>query len=135
MDDISLTGRIDRVDWLDEAERTVTLIDFKTGKPKSVNQIEGRTVSLGLSEREKSLPESIRGPYKRQLLFYKLLTQLDQSFIPEAVEGVFAVIEPNPNGKLVTRRFELKDEDVKELKDLIRQVMAEIRKLEFLDFI
>jgi DNA helicase II / ATP-dependent DNA helicase PcrA len=135
LDDIHLTGRIDRVDWLDKEKRLVKVIDYKTGKAKSDNYIEGKIVSAGLSEREQQLPESIRGPYKRQLLFYKLLTDLDESFIPMVTEGEFDFVEPNSRGKLIKRSFLLKKEDVDELKELISEVMKEIRELKFLELI
>lgn len=132
LDDIPLSGRIDRVDWIDPVKKTVRVIDYKTGKPKSVNYIEGRLASMDLSEREQALPKSIRGPYKRQLLFYKLLAELDRSFIPKVTQGIFDFIEPQPSGKLVQRQFDLPDEDVTELKNLIKEVMAEIRALKFI---
>ncbi|PIR62492.1 MAG: hypothetical protein COU65_03120, partial [Candidatus Pacebacteria bacterium CG10_big_fil_rev_8_21_14_0_10_42_12] len=131
--DITLTGRIDRIDWHDISKKTARVVDYKTGRIRSVNDIEGKTVSAGLSEREQSLPESIRGPYKRQLLFYKLLTELDRTFVPTVVEGVFDFIEPNKtNGKQVSHTFALDDSAVNDLKELIKEVMGEIRGLEFL---
>ncbi len=130
--DIHLTGRIDRVDWLDQEKRLVRVIDYKTGKARSKNYIEGKVASANLSEREQELPESIRGPYKRQLLFYKLLTDLDETFIPTVTEGMFDFVEPNRSGNFMRRNFVLEADDVNELKDLIKQVMAEIRSLEFL---
>jgi DNA helicase II / ATP-dependent DNA helicase PcrA len=134
LDDIPLSGRIDRVDLLDAEKKLVRVIDYKTGSARTAGEIEGKTVSVPLSERELSLPESIRGPYKRQLLFYKLLTQLDQTFGYTVEEGVFDFVEPNKQtGKLVRRAFTLKDTDVEDLKTLIRQVMKEIRNLEFLE--
>ncbi|MBU1885099.1 ATP-dependent helicase, partial [Patescibacteria group bacterium] len=133
--DIHLTGRIDRVDWLDKEKKLVKVIDYKTGKAKSDNYIEGKIVSAGLSEREQLLAESVRGPYKRQLLFYKLLTDLDETFIPVATQGEFDFVEPNSRGKLVKRSFVLTDEDVNDLKDLIKEVMREIRSLKFLELI
>lgn len=132
LDDIKLVGRIDRVDWIDKASKTVRVIDYKTGQAKSVNEIEGKTASSGLSARELELPENIRGPYKRQLVFYKLLTELDKTFIPKATEGVFEFVEPNESGKFVSRSFALLDEDVAELKKLIKTVMVEIRELKFI---
>jgi DNA helicase-2/ATP-dependent DNA helicase PcrA len=132
LDDIKLVGRIDRVDWLDKASKTVKVIDYKTGQAKSANEIEGKTLSAGLSERELSLPESIRGPYKRQLLFYKLLTELDKTFVPTVTTGVFEFVEPNDRGKFVSRSFDLLAEDVTELKKLIKEVMAEIKALKFI---
>jgi DNA helicase-2/ATP-dependent DNA helicase PcrA len=134
IDDIQLTGRVDRVDWISQADRTVCVIDYKTGKPRTSGEIEGKTLSAELSEREQSLPESIRGPYKRQLLFYKLLSQLDRSFVPTVTEGTFDFVEPDKqSGKLITRTFPLPDEEVEDLKKLIREVMAEIRSLAFLE--
>lgn len=131
--DIHITGRIDRVDWLDQEKRLVKVIDYKTGKAKSANYIEGKIASANLSEREEDLPESVKGPYKRQLLFYKLLTDLDETFIPTVTHGEFDFVEPNASGKLVKRTFSLTDEDVNDLKDLIKEVMAEIRELKFLE--
>jgi len=130
--DIHLTGRIDRVDWLDKEQRLVKVIDYKTGKAKSDNYIEGKIASANLSEREQQLPESIKGPYKRQLLFYKLLTDLDETFIPTVTQGEFDFVEPNSRGKLIKRTFTLTAEDVSDLKDLIKEVMGEIRELKFL---
>jgi DNA helicase II / ATP-dependent DNA helicase PcrA len=131
--DIHLSGRIDRIDWIDPLQNTVKVIDYKTGTDASVNEIEGLVPSMNLSEREKNLPEAIRGPLKRQLLFYKLLTELDDSFKPTVTHGVFEFVEPKDSGNLVTRVFELHQEDVDLLKQLIIQVMSEVRSLKFLD--
>lgn len=132
--DITLTGRIDRVDWLDKSSKTVMVIDYKTGKSKSDNQINGATASSPLSAREMELPETIRGSYQRQLVFYKLLTELDNSFVPEVAEAAFEFVEPDKTtGKIVRRSFTISDEAVSELKKLIKQVMTEIRTLQFLD--
>ncbi|MDQ3008230.1 MAG: ATP-dependent helicase [bacterium] len=131
--DVVLSGRVDRVDWIDTSAKTVRVIDYKTGKARTAGEIEGKTVSAELSPREQQLPESVRGRYKRQLLFYKLLTELDQSFVPIVREGVFEFIEPDKqSGKLISRSFILEQEDVEELKVLIKDVMTEIRQLSFL---
>ncbi|KXK12033.1 MAG: ATP-dependent helicase/deoxyribonuclease subunit B [Microgenomates bacterium OLB23] len=134
LDDIPLSGRLDRIDWIDKEKKTVRVVDYKTGRVKTKNEIEGKTASAQLSERELALPESIRGPYKRQLLFYKLLTELDRSFIPVVEEGMFDFVEADKqSGKLVRHVFTLHDADVQDLKNLIREVMKEIRELKFLD--
>lgn len=131
--DIHLLGRIDRIDWVNPAAKTVKVIDYKTGKVKSAREIEGLTVSANLSPREQALPEGIRGPYKRQLLFYKLLSQLDKSFSPEVTHGSFEFLEPSETAqKFITREFELPQSEVELLKELIILVMKEIRELEFL---
>lgn len=134
LNDVSLTGRVDRVDWKNQAENTAHVIDYKTGKPRTEGEIEATTASSDLSDREKELPESIRGPYKRQLLFYKLLADLDPSFTPTVETGSFVFVQPDSqNKKFITRTFVLTDESVNDLKQLIQEVMSEIRSLAFLD--
>lgn len=132
-DDIKLTGKLDRVDLIDEKNKIVRVIDYKTGKVKTASRIEGKSYQNELSDREKELPDSIKGSLKRQLLFYKLLSDLDPSFAYQVQYGELDFVESlhskGKSGKVV---FELLDEDVEELKELIRQVMKEIRSLEFL---
>lgn len=134
LDDIYLSGRIDRIDVLDQLKKYVKVIDYKTGKARSFNDIEGKVNTKDFSLKEKQLPETIRGQYKRQLLFYKLLCQLHPGIKFEVVEGEFEFVEPDKKtGKIIKRSFELKNEDVKDLKELIRQVISEIRALKFLE--
>lgn len=131
--DITLKGRIDRVEWLDQAAGTVRVIDYKTGKIKTQGELVGQTLSAHLSAREQALPSSIRSPYQRQLLFYKLLTELDPTFKPTVVEGVFSFVEPDKkNQQIINRSLQLDDRAVAELKELIIVVMAEIRERRFL---
>ncbi len=131
--DIPLNGRIDRIDWLDESLKTVKVIDYKTGRARTLNDIEGKVGTDEYSERELALPENIRGRLKRQLLFYKLLTTLDQSFPATVTEGMFDFVEPDRDGKFTQRQVPLLEADVQALKELIVEVMQEIRSLQFLD--
>ncbi|MFZ1721901.1 MAG: ATP-dependent DNA helicase, partial [Microgenomates group bacterium] len=134
--DIRLSGRIDRVDWIDKSKKTVRVIDYKTGSAKSENYINGAIASAQLSEREQTLPDQIKGRYKRQLLFYKLLGDLDPSFVPIITEGSFDFVEPSGSaGIAVERNFLLLPEDVALLKELIIEVVEEIRSLQFLETI
>ncbi len=133
--DIPLTGRIDRVDWIDRAKKTVRVIDYKTGSVRTASEIDAtsKTAFGKLSPREQALPEGVRGPYKRQLLFYKLLTDLDRTFEPVVVAGVFDFVEPDKRtGSLVQRQVAYEPEELEQLQALIREVMAEIRGLAFL---
>lgn len=131
---IDLTGRLDRIDLIDPQRKLVRLVDYKTGKAKSQNDIEATTqVALkNLSLREQSLPEAIRGAYKRQLVFYVLLAQLDASFPYTVGDTVFEFIEPTESGKLIERHFTITQDEVEQLKTLIIEVMREIRNLDFL---
>ncbi len=130
--DISLTGRVDRIDLIDAEKKLGRVIDYKTGRARTINEIEGKVATAEFSERELQLPENIRGPYKRQLLFYKLLTHLDHTFPLTITEGMFDFVEPDRDGKFVRRHFALLDEDVETLKELIQEVISEIRDLRFL---
>lgn len=131
--DIPLSGRVDRIDWIDRERKQVVVVDYKTGHPRTSNQIAGLTKDDDLSERELALPESIRGAYKRQLLFYKLLAQQDKTFQYEVSHGRFEFIEPDrQSGKIIVREFALIDEEVAQLIELISQVMQELRSLQFL---
>lgn len=131
--DIPLNGRIDRIDWTDQDLKTVKVIDYKTGRARTLNDIEGKVGTDKYSERELALPENIRGPLKRQLLFYKLLTELDQSFPATVTEGEFDFVEPDRDGKFTQRQVSLSDNDLTDLKQLIVEVMGEIRSLKFLE--
>lgn len=130
--DIRLTGRIDRADWLDQAAGTIQVVDYKTGRSRTLNEITGKVGTEDYSARELALPEPVRGAWKRQLLFYKLLLELDPSHTGQVVSGVFEYVEPDRDGKVVARRLPLLDDEVAVLKELILEVMTEIRQLRFL---
>lgn len=130
---IKVDGKIDRIDLIDKDSRTVRVFDYKTGSPKSENQILGLTKSNDISEREQALPETIRGSMKRQLIFYKLLSELDPTFDYNVADTVFDFLQPNDSGKLVSRNFIITDQDVADLKALIVEVHKEMKTLSFLD--
>ena len=137
--DIRLAGKIDRLDWLDQSRGLVKVIDYKTGQSKTLNHIlvKTKTALKDLSEREAALPETIRGAYQRQLVFYKLLMQQDRQLNPkiEVAEAVFDFIQPTEKGgdKFVSRSLSISDEAISDLKRLIKEVMTEIRSLQFLE--
>ncbi len=132
--DIKLSGKVDRMDIIDQSERVLHVIDYKTGKQKSVNTIEGKVGLTEMSERERSLPEPIRGAMKRQLLFYKLLLARDPLYKSWSIgQATFDFVQPDGE-TFVSRSFDLPTDDVKLLEELIVEVMAEIRELKFLDF-
>lgn len=136
LDDIVLVGRIDRLDWLDKNKKLLRVIDYKTGSSKSWNVLAGKTLVPEASQRERELPESIRSQYKRQLLFYKLLAHLDNSFDATVTDGVFEFVEPDKKtGKIIKHSFDLPESEVAELAELIKTVMKELRELKFLEFL
>lgn len=118
LDDIGLSGKIDKVEWVDQKTKKVRVVDYKTGAPQSRNEIEGKT-------------KYSDGSYKRQLVFYKLLASVDRSFGYSVVETQLDFIEKNPSGKLKRETFEITDEEMHDLIMVIKETMAKIRNLEF----
>ncbi len=109
-----IRGALDRIDPMSGGVR---VIDYKTGKPKSRNDIQGNT-------------KAGDGNYYRQLTFYKLL--LARSEAPRTMqEGVIEFVEPDEKGRIHTEAFEVPDEEVVALLDLIRKTAEEITTLSF----
>lgn len=137
--DIPLSGKIDRIDWIDRQRGLLKVYDYKTGKPKTRGGIQAssKTYQKDFSARELALPETIRGPYKRQLVFYKLLLDLDRTTNPrlQVSEAAFEFIEPKEkgSGEHTSHSYSITEEEVDDLKNLIKEVMTEIRSLSFLD--
>ncbi|MDQ7021124.1 MAG: PD-(D/E)XK nuclease family protein [Candidatus Dojkabacteria bacterium] len=123
---ISLTGKIDKVEIMDKDQNIVKITDYKTSKPKSENEILGNT-------------KSSDGSYYRQLVFYKLLFDLDPNFKPEekfnSSKYILGEAEidflRSDRKKYVKRGFNIASNDVEDLKTLIIEVMSRIRNLEF----
>ncbi|MFA6553906.1 MAG: ATP-dependent DNA helicase [Candidatus Paceibacterota bacterium] len=111
-----LTGKLDKVELLDE--KNVLVVDYKTSKPKSRNDIEGKT-------------KTANGNYKRQLVFYRLL--LDESKKFTMKYGEIDFIEPNERGKFKKERFEITDREVEDIKSLIEKTAKDIVNLSFID--
>lgn len=118
LDDILLTGKVDRIDLINKGENTVRFTDYKTGKTKTRNEIEGNT-------------KNSDGDYKRQLTFYRLLAELDPSFKYKVGETVLDFIEPDAKGDFHQEKFIITDQEVEELKQTIKDSAKEIRNLNF----
>ena len=115
---IPVRGILDRVEFTDGSG--VIVFDYKTGKPKSRNEIEGKT-------------KSSLGEYKRQLNFYYLLLSLYERGKWRMEEGVIDFIEPDPKGRFHQERFIIDPSEVDELKQTIERVAQEIYDLSFWD--
>jgi len=118
LDDIPLTGKADRIDLTSLQEKHVRFIDYKTGKPKTRNEIEG-------------LNKNSDGDYKRQLVFYHLLADLDKSFQYKVIQTEIDFIEPDSKGEYHRERFNITDQEITALKHLIRETMISIRNQNF----
>ena len=96
---VPLTGKLDRLDM--KTDGSVLVIDYKTGKVRSENDIKGRT-------------KNSTGDYYRQLIFYKLLLKKDGRYAMN--EAALHFIEPSEKGDIVTRRFTITDAEVEALE-------------------
>ena len=111
LDDIPLKGKIDRIDLAAPDSSIATVIDFKTGVPKSEKQIRDD------------------GDYFRQLTFYALLLECKGGPL-EPQEFILEFIGENSDHP-VTRSFTISQTDIDELKDVVRKVWEKITELDF----
>lgn len=114
---IRLRGQIDKLEHLPGGE--VQVVDYKTGLPKSRNEILGRT-------------KAATGDYYRQLLFYKILLEHFDRGRFRVIRGVLDFIEPNSRGRYKKEVFDLPPAAAKELQVTIEAVAASILDLTFL---
>lgn len=105
--ELRLSGKIDKIERESDG---IVVTDFKTGKPKSRNEIEGKT-------------KSGTGDYKRQLVFYaELLKRTGESM----KEGVIDFVEPNERGVYKQERFIVTEDERLKLIETIRTMSEEL---------
>lgn len=95
-----------------------TITDFKTGKVRSRNRIEGNI-------------KGGDGDYKRQLVFYKILLDKYRNGFFKMKKGVIEFVEPTEKGDFRKEEFEITKEEQKELLDQIIKIGEEIVNLSF----
>lgn len=116
--ELPLTGKLDRLDIGDDG-LALRVVDYKTGKPKSRNAIEGKTASSD-------------GGYKRQLVFYALLLSLhnDERYLTKT--GTLSFVEPDTKGIIHEETFIITEEEIDDLKNEIVTAAKEIITADFL---
>ena len=120
-----IKGRLDKIEILDGGGR-VNVVDYKTGKPRSRNEILGDT-------------KNSKGNMKRQLDFYKLLLDSYENSTSiargvskyEMVSGEIDFVEPNDRGKYKKELFEITSGDVAKVKEEVIKVGNEILSISF----
>jgi len=115
-DDIRLTGILDKVEFIDG--NIVNVVDYKTGKPKTRNEIISKT-------------KNADGNYFRQLVFYKILLDRLENGKLKMQSGIIDFIEPDGKGKFHKEIFEISKEDAEFLLKEIKRVVGEILGLSF----
>ncbi len=109
-------GNLDKVEILPNGK--VNVVDYKTGKPRTRNDILGTTASS-------------EGDYGRQLVFYKLLLDGFQEGRYKMVSGEIDFIEPDERGKYHREKFLVSDTETDELKKQIIASAQDILNLSF----
>jgi DNA helicase-2/ATP-dependent DNA helicase PcrA len=116
--ELPLTGKLDRLD-IGEDGIAYQVVDYKTGKPKTRNVIEGKTASSD-------------GVYKRQLVFYALLLSLYDDDRYRCNTGVLSFVEADAKGVIHEEVFTITNQEVEDLKEEIIAVAKDIISGEFL---
>ncbi|MEK7535425.1 MAG: ATP-dependent DNA helicase [Patescibacteria group bacterium] len=106
-----LTGRLDKLELIDP-HGNVSVIDYKTGKPKSRNEI-------------------VKSGYLRQLTFYKILLDRFANGRYKMTSGEIDFVEPNERGYYKKEKFEIESDAVEELEKEIARISSEIKSLKF----
>lgn len=130
-DEVVLTGKLDKLEFLDDSGR-VNVVDYKTGKPKSRGKIEGGGMPSTGSTDNNGGNES-EGGIKRQLAFYHLLLNKYDNGKYQMVSGDIDFVEPNQSGKYKKESFVVSPTEVTDLETLIKRVADEIINLKFWD--
>ncbi len=112
---IPITGTLDKIEPI-KGSTMVRVVDFKTGKVRSRNDIEGKTASSD-------------GDYKRQLVFYTILAESDPIFNFKIGEVAIAFLDDDK--KFTVECFEITRQEKEEVKELICSIYNEITSLHF----
>lgn len=114
--DAHMSGKIDRME-IDHQAKTITVVDYKTGKSSSRWGSEARLHK-----------------YKLQLYCYKILIEGSHTFSGYRVpQGRIEFIEPDAEGKIYTLDLTFTDAELAHTKRLIAAVWQHIQQLDFPD--
>ena len=119
--EVRLTGAIDLMD-INEKEKTIHVIDYKTGKGTSSWQ--------GKTDFEKIKLHK----YKQQLMFYKLLVEHSRDFKQYRVtSGQLEFVEPDGENKLHSLNFLFDADELLRFSNLLRAIWRRIQALDLPD--
>ncbi|HEY4512122.1 MAG TPA: PD-(D/E)XK nuclease family protein, partial [Candidatus Paceibacterota bacterium] len=110
---ITVTGKID---LSKETNGRTRVIDFKTKKRMTRNEIEGKT-------------KNSEGAEMRQLQFYKFLLENSRKGC-EVSLGTLTFLSPE-RGKVLSETFELNDVDKEKIEETVRKALLSIYRLDF----
>ena len=119
--DARITGSLDMID-VNKTERTLSVTDYKTGKPSTSWDKADDHAKLKLHK------------YRQQLVFYKILVENSAEYHNYKVtDGQLAFIEPTKAGESVLLTLDLSSEDIERTTKLIKAVWKRIKTLDLPD--
>jgi len=116
--ELMLTGKLDRVDFT-ETGKALRVLDYKTGKPKSRNELEGNT-------------KQANKDYRRQLAFYALLLTLHADERLYTPVGTVVFVEGDKKGQIKEESFTSDEVVQAELIEEIRSHLATLLTGQFI---
>ena len=116
-EDITINGKMDKIEILNDSNE-VTVVDYKTGQPKSRGDIEGTTATSN-------------GNYKRQLVFYDLLLKKEGKY--RMSSGRIDFIDPDKKDQWHQESFIVSKDELGRLEETINACIKEILNMEFWD--
>lgn len=109
-----LNGIVDRLE-VNDANRTITVVDYKTGRSSSRWTSDTRLHK-----------------YKLQLYCYKLLIEGSRSFKGYTVtKGRIEFVEPNQEGKIYTLELTFDHEELNRVRKLLEVIWQRVQQLDF----
>ncbi len=120
-ENVPLTGNVD-VFEIDKKAKTITITDYKTGKPSP-----GWGVGSGY--------EAVKlHKYKQQLMFYQLLIENSRDYSTYKLqESQLAFVEPDKHGEIHTLTATFSPEEYAHFKKLVKAVYQKIINLDLPD--
>ena len=112
--EVLLSGKVDRLE-IDQKSRTITVVDYKTGKSHS---------------RWERTPKLDR--YRRQLYCYKILVENSRTFSDYRVrQGRLEFIEPDTSGRINTLEVTFTADDEEHTAQLLQALWQHVHQLRF----
>ena len=118
--DAIIDGRIDKIVALNMAARAVQIVDYKTGRPKSLNEIKGLTATSDNS-------------VYNQMLFYLLLSEYDRDFyykIDSVMVDYVGNLKEKPKRILLPNNPQMQ-RDYSQFKVTVKNVWEQIQAQKF----
>ncbi len=115
---VQLTGKIDKIEYLPSGG--VRVIDYKTSKPKTRNELLGNT-------------KNADGNYLRQLAFYKLLLDRSEGGKYRVEEGMIDFVQPDAKDKYHSETFKLDEIPYEKTLTELEKTIEEVRNFAFRD--